>query len=274
MSTTLFGRPFDLSAPLRGVSGAKNLVGDLAEALAGQLLGAEPWYPHPGFDIPEEVVEGEHGYGYTLEPDLFWKQDTALIEVKAGISRFYVTKKQFASYKWLRDGGLPGRHPIHRPRVYYAFMSYRTPRRSTDYLSVGDYLNAVLHTTRYMLFLDSNLVQWMADRSGSRDFANEPESPDGIVYHPYHRITAASLEPFALFPQEALERHGFHRWRARSLHSRQVPLFEHTPFGRLPEFKAFLIRPCRNKRTFSGPMIGEQYDFLVHGRRPNDDIPF
>jgi len=263
--TIVLGRSIDLGKVCTGPQSARVAVGYMAEGLVATLMGARDW-TLPGFAIPSRVAEEFDRSPYSAEPDLWCDNDSSLVEVKAGIRRFYVTKRQLRSYTWIRDQGDPAKVWVYRPRVSYAFVHYELGAPVKSFDTIGSLLEATLRSIKYILVLDSRLVEILAKEYGSWDKGSiTPLSPLLGDWAPYYRFTPSRLAPWVADPRAEMKSRGLakKRWHVRDL-KRSVS----TPVGVLPSVPTLHVYPKRNHRKWEGPLMGETASLGF------SDIPF
>lgn len=265
-----------LSAPLHdgiasGPCDAKTIAGNVTEQIVSYLIGGVPWsWNMPGFAIPSDVAVESDGSPYELRPDIWWGKHTAVVEVKSGISRYYVTQRQWRSYTWLRDRSGDD-SVVRRPRVYYAFVGYKLPKLTRKYKRKHEIVRDILATIEYVAVIDSALVQTLISESGSYDDdTTTPLSPLLGAWHAYHNVTKAKVREWANDPRVMLNDSGRVRWRAPSLRRRyRAMLDDLSQWGTgYPVPPCHVMHPCRPARVWTGPLPGEQVSFGWNGADP------
>ena len=178
-----------------GPHAARGKIGTLAADLVQSVLPNSRRWPrtHP---IPCPF-DDQDGYVY---PDLFWKDQTAMVEVKAGIKRFYVRVTQHRSYDWIRDNGTL---PVYRPRLFYAFVHYKPAGRVGD-MQEKDLTYKFESMVKSILILDSRIVDYLAIDFGDygKDWSTPLSERMGGAWTNLYRITPARLRPFLDCPVE------------------------------------------------------------------------
>jgi hypothetical protein len=243
--------------PCSGPQVAKNAIGDAAERLVSRALGARLWDDTlPAFTVPEHVAVETDGSPYALLPDAWWAPQSALLEVKAGIARFYTTERQWRSYRWARETQRSGL-PIDRPRVFYAFVGYDLAKRSDRYADSHAVIDDALRGLRYIVVADSKLVETFIGESGSYAVDHVgPLSPMLGVWHAHYNIRAHRLQAWADSPREQLDARGLTRWRAGSFRERlreAAAELAADGWATMPDIPAVVLRPSRRARP--GPAI-------------------
>jgi len=257
MSERVFLGSWLRAVPCSGPQVAKNAVGDVAERLVARVLGAQLWDGAlPAFTVPDRVAVETDSSPYALLPDAWWAPQSALIEVKAGIDRFYTTARQWRSYRWARDTQRSGL-PIDRPRVFYAFIRYDLPKRSDRYNNSHALVDDMLCGLRYIVVADSKLVETFIGESGSDmvDHAG-PLSPMLGAWHAHYNIRAHRLQAWADAPREQLDARGFIYWHVGSLRNRlRAASAELAASGwaAIPDIPVVVLRPSRRSRP--GPAV-------------------
>lgn len=273
---TFLGVPFP-TFPVSGPCDSKRVAGSVTEILVANLLGAEQWNGPP-FRIPREIAKGDGGLTYHLEPDVWWPRHSALVEVKSGINRFYVTQRQWRSYVWCRDRATLDESPIWHPRVYYAFVSYSIQGSARKYRDSDAVVRAIMHGIEYVAILDSVLVAKLIANSGRHDRASvTPLSPILGEWKPYHRVTCPAVRPWAADTRKTLEEAGLTRWRAPRLerpYRSAVETLRREGWGDFPVPPACIVHPCRPRREWTGPPPGGQYELFDPETTWDDTIPF
>lgn len=250
--------------PISGPQVAKNTVGDMAERLVVRALGARLWDSKlPAFAVPKEVATESDGTPYELLPDAWWARHSALVEVKAGIARFYTTERQWKSYLWARDAQASGL-PIERPRVFYAFVGYNLAKRSDRYTGAHEVINDAIRQLRYVVVADSQLVERYIAESGSyQTDRSGPLSPMLGIWHAHYNIRAHRLLAWAKDPRGQLDARGLSRWRAGSfkptLRAASDELVANG-WEPVPDIPAVVIAPCRRPRPGPAVLPGAQAD--------------
>lgn len=245
------------NGPVSGPQVAKNTVGDMAERLVVRALGARLWDAKlPAFQVPGHIATESDGSPYGLLPDAWWARHSALLEVKAGIARFYTTERQWKSYVWARDT-VGSALPIERPRVFYAFVGYSLSKRSDQYAGEHDVLNDALRGLRYIVVADSRLVERYIAESGS--YATDhvgPLSPMLGIWHAHYNIRAHRLQAWADDPRAQLAARKLFRWRAGSFRTTLRAVSAElvaNGWEPVPDIPAVVIAPCRRPRL--GPAV-------------------
>jgi len=242
---------------VRGPQSGRTVVGDTCEAHVARLLGARRWPDWPLLPVPRTVARDDDGDDFLLRPDLFWPAETALVEVKAGIAKFYVTVVQHAAYGWLRDHGVG---PVRQPRVYYAFVAYRTERKVGARRSVRDLEADVVNGIRFVLVLDSRLVDVLAADFGShgRDWTT-PLSPMLGKWRDHYFFTPGKLEWLLSASRDDLTGRFGGGIRRTAINSGPP---------------AVIIGIKRRSRRWLGPLPFEQQDLFDPNRQgfPLDDL--
>lgn len=187
------------TATIRGPADLRRITGHMGELVVREALGAQRW-TSSAYTVPPQVATHplDPKSAYDINPDLWWPEQTALVEVKAGIKgrRYYVTKRQLDSYAWIR---VHGRAPIPSPRVFYAFVCFEHPyadrRKGSARPRVADVVKHLRQHIWHVVVADLTLVlQW------SRTFGHTdhdwitPLSPKLGAWENYYRITPTRLD--------------------------------------------------------------------------------
>ena len=235
---------------------AKNVVGHAVERLVSRLLGARVWdHDMPPLEVPSSVATETDGTPYGLMPDAWWGRQSALVEVKAGIDRFFATERQWKSYRWARDTAGSGL-PVERPRVFYAFVAYRMSKLTHRYAGAHEVIDDALRGLRYVVVADSRLVESYLSDANHRGEQTGPLSPLLGAWAAHWSIRAAKLQAWADEPRAQLDALGLTRWRPTQLRSTcRIVARELADAGwaQPPDIPAVLIAPCRRARP--GPPL-------------------
>lgn len=245
------------ATPCSGPQVAKNTVGDMAERLVCRALGARLWDARlPAFEVPAHVATESDGSPYGLLPDAWWAPQSALLEVKAGIARFYTTERQWKAYRWARDTAASGL-PIEKPRIFYAFVGYNLSKRSDKFSDAHEVVDDALRNLRYIVVADSRLVEHYIGQSGSYHTDHEgPLSSLLGIWHAHWNVRAHRLQAWADDPRGQLDALKLTRWRAGSfrptlrLVGREL---QAAGWATMPDIPAVVIAPARRARP--GPAI-------------------
>lgn len=190
---------------MRGPTDLQRLTGCVGEQHIARLLGAVSW-TSSAFRVSAQVVAhpDDSRSGYDIVPDLWWPQESAIVEVKSCIGgrKYYVTRRQLMAYRHLR---IAAREPIRSPRVYYAFVDMEHPlaevpegkarnaklKRST----AGEILSRL--QIRSATLVDLSVVWAWCEKLGSngRDFRT-PLSPLLGLYEEYYRLTPRRISDY------------------------------------------------------------------------------
>ena len=250
---------------------AKNAIGLAAERLVARALGARTWdHDLPPFPVPSSVAVESDGSPLTLAPDAWWGRQSALIEVKAGIARFYVTERQWKAYVWARDTQRSGL-PVARPRVFYAFVAYRLPKVTSRYPGLHEVLDDALSGIRYIVVVDSTLVARLI--SGGCAYRGDCAGPLSLtlgVWNAHYSVRAHQLQRWADDPRGSLDDLGnaFGSWRPRSFRaSLQAAAAELADAGwaQVPDVPAVVLAPRRKRRVSPTLLPGGQARLLGLG---------
>lgn len=250
------------NATARGPQVAKNAVGTAMERLVARTIGARLWDQRlPAFPIPREVATEVDGTPYGLLPDAWWAKQSALVEVKCGIARFYTTERQWRAYRWARDTQLSGL-PVVRPRVFYAFVGYRLDRRSDKYAGAHAIVDDAIAQLRYILVVDSRLVEaFIGESPAVQEDHVGPLSPLLGAWNAHWNIRAHRLQAWADNPRAQLDAHGLTRWRVSSvrktLRAASAELAA-SGWATIPDVPALVIAPCRRARPGQDDIPGTQ----------------
>lgn len=250
--------------PVSGPQVAKNVTGLAAERLVASVIGARLWDGAlPPFYVPRAVATESDDSPYALVPDAWWPKHSALVEVKAGIARFYTTERQWKSYRWARDTPVTAL-PVRRPRVFYAFVGYKLTKRSDRYPGAHALVNDMLQSIRYIVVADSRLVERFIAESGSyRTDHVGPLSPMLGIWHAHWNIRAHRLQAWADAPRATLDARGLTRWRVGPLRPTLRTAAERLAgegwsVGGLGDIPAVVLAPCRRPRPAPDSLLGEQ----------------
>jgi hypothetical protein len=264
---TFLGQRVD-DLPVSGPQVAKNVVGSAAERLVARALGARPWDPSmPPFEVPADVATETDGSPYGLVPDAWWARHSGLLEVKAGIARFYTTERQWRSYLWARDTQGSGL-PIERPRVFYGFFAYSLSQRTDKYPGAHAVLDDALSRLRYILVFDSQLVARVIAGSSTTEDWEGPLSPMLGAWHAHYNIRAHRLQGWAEAPRARLDELGLSRWRAPSIKATFRAACDELVregWARVPDVPAYVIAPCRRPRIGPAVFPGAQATLFAGG---------
>lgn len=259
-------REFTMDAPCSGSQAAKSVVGSFFECLAAYFLGAEPW-SGDSFDV-KQVEDAQWGGPFDLKPDMFWREQTALVEVKGGRWGYWlhVHSDQLAAYEAVRDRAS---WPLYRPRVVYALFGYELPKTCKRYRKVGDLLKALVAGVRCGAYLDVQLVSHLAREKGTTPgYESRLEQQLG-AYKPIARITPGDVQSIARDPRAWLdEREVGGEWTVRRFDTgdggrrRQCPLPVPTIAGLLKSFPLVGVLKKRPRRPFVGVVPSFEEDSL------------
>ena len=256
----LLGHPVE-NSPVPGPQVAKNAVGHMAEQLVSRVLGARIWDADlPPFEVPRDVATETDGSPYGLLPDAWWGRQSALVEVKAGIDRFFTTERQWRSYLWARDTQGSGL-PVERPRVFYAFVAYRLPQLTERYRGTHEVIDDALRGLRYLVVADSRLVETYLAEANHRPEKTGPLSPLLGSWAAHWSIRSHRLQEWADAPRAKLDALGLSRWRASQLRSTfRIAARELADAGWAapPDIPAVLFAPRRRARPGPPVLRGEQ----------------
>jgi len=239
---------------IKGPQSGRNVVGDVCEDLVADLIGGRRWPSWPLIPVPRTVARDEDGEDFLLTPDLFWPERTAYVEVKAGIAKFYVTVTQHAAYGRIRDRATD---PIDRPRVFYAFVAYKPELPVGKKRAVSELVADVLAHVRFVLILDSRIVDRLASEVGShgRDWVT-PLSPMLGAWRDLYFFTPGKIEwMLSATRRELTARFGSDQ-RVRDIAA---------------AYPVRIVGPKRRARTWRGPLPFEQTDLFDPARRHMGD---
>lgn len=168
-------------------------IGRWAEKWVGSHLpGSRDWPDSLPYTVPhiQDAINPKEAYSFY--PDLWWPAHRALVEVKAGIRRYYVTRRQLLGYQYLLDSS-----PIQGIRVYYAFVPYQLQKKMVKYSLTrleGEFSASMGGPPT---LLDLGLVSKLAEESGfwGKDTVT-PLSHLLGAWEDYARITPTKLQAF------------------------------------------------------------------------------
>ena len=252
--------------PVPGPHVAKSAVGYLMERIVARVLGARVWDAAlPPFAVPRAVATETDGTAYGLLPDVWWGQQSALVEVKAGIDRFFTTERQWNAYRWARDTQVSGL-PVERPRVFYAFVAYSLDQRTDRYGTAHAVMDAALRGLRYLVVADSGLVESFVANANHRGDQETPLS--GLLgnWSAHWSIRTRRLQVWAEHPRVALDANGLTRWRSTPLRPAMRIVAQEMAaagFAEAPDIPAVVLAPCRPARPGPDVLPGEQVQLLV-----------
>lgn len=248
--------------PVTGPHLAKTVIGSVIERLVARTISALLWDSTlPAFKVPANVALESDSSLYELRPDAWWPAHYALVEIKCGIARFYVTERQWNSYCWARDTQNSGL-PVTRPRVFYAFVSYMLDKRTAKYGGTYELIDAALTGLQYIVVADSRLVTKFIDESGSYGADHVgPLSPMLGIWNAHWNVRAHKLRAWASVTREQLAAKGMARWRVKniieSLRVVGVELAE-AGWAQIPLVPAVVLYPCRRVRPGATMIPGSQ----------------
>lgn len=242
--------PQKLNGTVKGSQYGRNIVGDLFEAMVADLLDGRRWPGWPLIPIPREVARDDVGDDYLLQPDVFWPSESAMVEVKAGINKFYVTISQHQAYSWVRD---QAKWPIAKPRVFYAFVAYRTEQKVGKRRSVQDLQEDAARNVQFVLIVDSRLLDLLLPSFGTegRDWIS-PLSPMLGAWRDRYLVTPTKLSRLMSMSRTDLTDQFGSDWRVTDISG-----------------SVRIIRRHRRSRRWIGPLPFEQTDLFD----PNRPIP-
>lgn len=263
---TFLGHRVD-DQPVSGPQVAKNVVGTVAERIVARTVGARLWDSRvPPFSVPPSVAVETDGSPYGLLPDAYWARHSGLLEVKAGIARFYVTERQWRSYRWARDTQRSGL-PIERPRVFYGFVAYDLSKRTDRYRGAYEIIDDALQRLRYVLVLDSQLVERIVAGCSVTDDWEGPLSPMLGAWHAHYNIRAHRLAAWAKEPRAMLDERRLTRWRASRLQATFRTVRDELAregWAEAPDVPAYVLAPSRRPRPGPPVLLGEQAALFQH----------
>ena len=201
-------------ARLSGPCDLRRVTGHVAEELVAERLGISTW-TGPDFSVPASFVThpDDPSSGYATRPDLWWPDETAVVEVKSGFRgrRYYVSCAQLHSYQYVNRYA---NYPIRRPRVYYAFVGFDHPytglsKRDISRLTVGDVMESLRRNHRQVIVAPLSLVSAWARLWGTTGKTwSGPLSPMLGSYDAYYRFTVSKVEAALAAPDYGVGRTG------------------------------------------------------------------